>query len=592
MKIRKALLLVLLLPLVGCSSNPDEGSSSSSSSTSGSTLPDGEIIDPDKIDGLASVDSIQDVPILHAWNWKINDVKTRLEKIKNAGYGAIQLSPLQPKVDKTNYPTQSTSSQWWKLYQPLAFKVATADENFLGTKADLTALCAAAKEYDIKIVMDIVCNHLAGNASGYNSQVSEYTQYPLHNYGMHSDDNNGESVVKGHINLPDLDTSNTQVQQDALAMLKEYIDCGVSGFRFDAAKHIETPDDGSYASNFWTVVLGGTTSYATSKGLDEPYYYGEVLNTPGAGRSFGSYTKMMSICDNKQGTSIVSAVKDNNLGSIKSTFDTNESPEHLVLWAESHDTYANTSGYDLTTSYPIEVINKAYVIQTSRKDANSLYFSRPTNMGVTITSINDNGGYKFKDIRAINVFHRLFVDKSESINNNNGCFVNVRGSGDYVGAAIVNISGSSTQNVSVPGLKDGTYFDLVSQNDFVVSGGTVNATFTNGACILIPKAMSEGIHLDDDTGYDSNIVIKGADSTKSYLAWNWTNEHDGRWLAFDTDKDAIGVNLTANSNYIIVEFPSGTTASSANWGSKIRQTYDLQFSGTQIIHEFNSISWK
>ena len=590
MKIRKTLLLVFLLSLVACSTNPDEGSSSSTTSKTSST--EEEIIDPGKIDGLADVDSIQDVPMLHAWNWKINDVKSRLEKIKSAGYGAIQLSPLQPKVDKTNWSSESTSSQWWQLYQPLALKVASTGENFLGTKADLTSLCAMAKEHDIKIVMDIVCNHLAGNGSGYNSQVSEYTEYPLHNYGMHADDNNGESVVKGHINLPDLDTSNAQVQQDTLAMLKEYIDCGVSGFRFDAAKHIETPDDGSYASEFWNVVLNGTTSYATSKGLDKPYYYGEVLNTPGAGRSFGSYTKMMSICDNKQGTSIVSAVKNNNLASIKSTFDTNEAPEHLVLWAESHDTYANTSGYDLTTSYPIDVINKAYVIQTSRKDANSLYFSRPSSTGVTISTINDNGGYKYNDIRAINVFHRLFVDKSESINNNNGCFVNVRGLGDYVGAAIVNISGSSTQNVNVTGLKDGTYFDLVSQNDFVVSGGTVNATFTNGACILIPKAMSEGIRLDDDTGYDSNIVIKGAPNNLSYLVWNWTNEHDGKWLSFDTDKDAIGVNLAANSNYIIVEFPSGTTASSANWGSKIRQTYDLQFNGLQIIHEFNAILWK
>lgn len=590
MKIRKTLLLVFLLSLVACSTNPDEGSSSSSTSKTSST--EEEIIDPGKIDGLADVDSIQDVPMLHAWNWKINDVKSRLEKIKSAGYGAIQLSPLQPKVDKTNWSSESTSSQWWKLYQPLALKVASTGENFLGTKADLTSLCAMAKEHDIKIVMDIVCNHLAGNGSGYNSQVSEYTEYPLHNYGMHADDNNGESVVKGHINLPDLDTSNAQVQQDTLAMLKEYIDCGVSGFRFDAAKHIETPDDGSYASEFWNVVLNGTTSYATSKGLDKPYYYGEVLNTPGAGRSFGSYTKMMSICDNKQGTSIVSAVKNNNLASIKSTFDTNEAPEHLVLWAESHDTYANTSGYDLTTSYPIDVINKAYVIQTSRKDANSLYFSRPSSTGVTISTINDNGGYKYNDIRAINVFHRLFVDKSESINNNNGCFVNVRGLGDYVGAAIVNISGSSTQNVNVTGLIDGTYFDLVSQRDFTVSGGVVNASFTNGACILIPKAMSEGIHLDDDTGYDSNIVIKGAPNNFSYLVWNWTNERDGKWLAFDTDKDAIGVNLAVNSNYIIVEFPSGTTASSANWGSKIRQTYDLQFNGSQIIHEFNAISWK
>ena len=74
--------------------------------------------------------SIQDTSILHAWNWKMNDIKSRLSAIKNAGYGAIQISPMQPKVDKTNWSNQSTSSQWWKLYQPLAFKISEDGENF------------------------------------------------------------------------------------------------------------------------------------------------------------------------------------------------------------------------------------------------------------------------------------------------------------------------------------------------------------------------------------------------------------------------------------------------------------------------------
>ena len=84
----------------------------------------------------ATVDSIQDLNILHTWNWKVNDVKSRLQAIKNAGYGAVQLSPLQVKVDKNNWSTESTKSQWWKLYQPLAYKIAESGESFLGkTKA-------------------------------------------------------------------------------------------------------------------------------------------------------------------------------------------------------------------------------------------------------------------------------------------------------------------------------------------------------------------------------------------------------------------------------------------------------------------------
>ena len=334
---------------------------------------------------IQDIDSIQDMNILHAWNWKMNDIKSRLQAIKNAGYGAIQISPMQPKVDKTSYSNESTKSQWWKLYQPLAFKIAEGSESFLGTKSDLTSLCTEAKKYNIKIVVDIVSNHLAGSNNNYSDQV--YTRYPLHTYsGGGTNDNSVEAVVRGHIGLPDLDTSNKELQNDVLNMLKDYVDCGVSGFRFDAAKHIETPDDGEFASDYWPTILNGTTTYALNKNLDQPYYYGEVLNTCGTGRSFSSYTKMMSICDNNQGSDLVKAVNNKSLSSIKKTYNTGANPDHLVLWAESHDTYSNDSGYEKTRDYSTETINKAYIIQASRKDAATLYFARPNNINVTICS--------------------------------------------------------------------------------------------------------------------------------------------------------------------------------------------------------------
>ena len=579
--------------LVGCSfikhntSNSESNSQNSSNNNSSSNQSSGGTSETP-----SAVDSIQDVNILHAWNWKLNDIKSRLSTIKNAGYGAIQISPMQPKVDKTGYSNQSTKSQWWKLYQPLAFKVSESDETFLGSKSDLTTLCSEAKKYDIKIVMDVVCNHMAGTNNSYNSQV--YTKYPLHDYGA-TNDNSVEAVVRGHIGLPDLDTSNSQVQQDVLTMLKSYIDCGVSGFRFDAAKHIETPDDGDYASNFWPTVLDGATSYAESKKLAKPYYYGEVLNTPGSGRSFSSYTKMMSIVDNKQGTSIVNAVNSGNLNNIKTTFDTGANANKLVLWAESHDTYANDSGYEKTRDYSKEIINKAYMIQASRKDAATLYLARPSSMDVTICSIDDNSGWKNPEIAAINKFHVQYVDKDESISKNNGCYVNVRGSSSSAGAAIINISAGSSATVEVKGLSNGTYVDLVSNKEFTVSNEKVTATFTNGACILVPKGSNSGntssTSSQTQEEYSSSVVLRGYNSSLSYLAWVWSNGAAGSWKAFSSDHDALGINLNNGENYIIVEFPNGTNTSNANWDNKIRQTVDMTYTGSQIIHDYDTLSW-
>ncbi|MCR5185347.1 MAG: alpha amylase C-terminal domain-containing protein [Bacilli bacterium] len=545
--------------------------------------------DPTDTGEQSKIDSIQDMNILHAWNWRLNDIKSRLTTIKNAGYGAIQISPMQPKVDKSGYSNQSTSSQWWKLYQPLAFKIAEGDETFLGNKDDLVSLCSSAKNMGLKIIVDVVSNHLAGTNNNYSSQV--YTQYPLHNYGA-TNDNSVEAVVRGHIGLPDLDTSTDQVQQDVLSMMKSYVDCGVSGFRFDAAKHIETPDDGNYASNYWPTVLDGTSNYAKSKNIDVPYYYGEVLNTCGTGRKFSSYTKMMSICDNNQGTSIVDAVYKGKINLIKTTYNTGADPDHLVLWAESHDTYANTSGYNLTNSYSKEVINKAYMIQASRKDAATLYLARPSSMGATICSIDDNSGWKNSEVTAINKFHARYVDKSETITTENGCFINIRGSGSYAGAAIVNVgSTNSKETLTVKGLANGNYVDLISNNKYEVKNSKVTVSFTNGGCILIPSDGSEQGG-GDTTTYNSSVILKGYNTSKSYLGWVWQGSGNGHWVDFSADHDAIGINLSSGDNYIVVEFASGTTSSNANWSNKIKQTDDLSYGGSQIILNYNELSWK
>ena len=534
----------------------------------------------------SEIDSIQDMNILHAWNWKLNDIKVRLNKIKKVGYGAIQISPMQPHVDTANGANGKTQDQWWKLYQPLAFKVATGQENVLGTKSDLTELCASANKEGLKIVVDVVTNHLAGTNNNYSSQV--YKKYPLHSYGA-TNDNSIQAVVQGHIGLPDLDTSNEDLQKDVLSMMKEYIDCGVSGFRFDAAKHIETPDDGDYASNYWPYILNGTTEYALDKGYEKPYYYGEILGTCGYGRSFSSYTKYMSVVDSSQGGDVLDAVDDENFSLLSSSYNTRQDPDKLVLWAESHDNYANNNEHT-TRGIDSSTINKAYIIQASRKDAATLYYARPNNMYVYMCSIDDVGAWQNEEVKAINKFHTRYVDKDEKVSISNDCFINVRGTGSYAGVTIVNIYGSNSKNLTINGLEDGKYIDLISKNEFSLSNSKSTISFTCGACILIPKDAY--VPEEEDPSYTSSLVIEDAPTTYSYIAWVWGNGSSGSWRAFTPDLDAIGINLTSGESFTIVEFPDGTTTSNASWDKKIRQTNDMSYSGGQQVIAFNNLSWK
>ena len=59
-------------------------------------------------------------------------------------------------------------------------------------------------------------------------------------------------VIDLCIGLPCLRLDNYQLQDIIIKFLNDLIDCGVNGFRFDAAKHIKLPLEGS---DFWIRVL-------------------------------------------------------------------------------------------------------------------------------------------------------------------------------------------------------------------------------------------------------------------------------------------------------------------------------------------------
>lgn len=560
----------------------EESSSGSSSSSSSSEEP------PEGEPYIKDIESVQDTTILHAWNWRLSDVKSRLRAIKAAGYKSIQISPMQPRLDKTNYTQYSTKDQWWKVYQPLDFKVAQSNENYIGTKSELTSLCSEANSYGINIVVDIVSNHLAGSNGVYDSQV--YTQYPLHDYEGNANDSTIRAVTQGRVGgLPDVDTSTTQVQTAVLNMLKEYIDCGIKGFRFDTAKHIETPNDGQYASSFWTTVLGGTTSYSVAQGKGTPYYYGEILGPAGGNRPYSSYTSMMSITDNQSGQKVLNSIKSGSTSNLTNNYPTGENASKLMLWAESHDTYANDDKE--TTEVSQSLINKAFVIQNTRKDAASLYLARPESWSTQLGVVNTDG-WTDDEIVASNWFHQIYNRKSESRSINGTCYVNVRGQGNYAGAAIVNTGSSSSVSLSIDGLAKQNYTDLASGRTYAVGNNALSLQLTNGCALLVPTFLLDEIEIPTDDSYSSSIVITGADSNKNYFVWKWNSSDAGSWKAFNSDKDALGVDLSTNDNYIIVETNKSTTISNINWSSVLRQTNDLVYNGTQVIYAYNSIVWK
>ena len=567
---KKYALLLCLIALTGCSgveggsgsgsnSNSDSSytsdGSNSNSSGSDSSIP-GEDDDPEEEIDIA----IKDGPILHAWDWSISMVRSALDDIEKAGYKNIQLSPLHPSKDT------SASAYWWNLYQPQGFKVATGNENPLGTKEQLMQLTQEAAERDINIIMDVVTNHLGGpSENSLDQKVSQFepeifNQNLIHHNGRVQNWNDRYQIVTYAIGgYPDLQTENHTVQNSVIRMVKEYIDCGVKGFRFDAAKHIETPNENGYGSDFWPNVTNAIYTYGEEKFGEKPFVYGEILDD--AHTDIANYTKYISVTDNRQGSDVTFGVRDRNVYNAAKTASYVGGGEHAVLWAESHDTFENSNG--TTTGLSTDVLNLAYAIQISRKDSTALFFARPSqnypvDKAPQVIS-GAKGDYKCALVSAANKFHNDFVGGSESITISNSAVVNVRKTDKNEGALIADVNcDDSTVTVNVGGLSDGEYINIIDNEKYTVSGNKVTVKLTKGGCVLEKEAgkgqgkpsvsiVSEDIAFTDTTYV--NIVTNNATSSTYRINYGGSiSFSDSIRIPVTGSNGEINISVTASNN--------------------------------------------
>lgn len=449
-------------------------------------------------------DKVGDGVMLHAFNWSYNTIKENLPAIAAAGYTTVQTSPVQQPKD---YSTSGdVTGQWWKLYQPISFHIA--EKSWLGTKEDLKSLCDEADKYGIKIICDIVSNHIANadedRPETVSNQVKKYEpefykkrRTYTRTYKGDANDSSVQAVVQGHVSkCPDLVTNDTAVQGYIINLLKECIDCGVDGFRFDAAKHIETEDDGEYASDYWKNITTSASSYYTQKTGDDLYIYGEILNNCGADRSYSSYTKYINVTDNKTGDAVLyNVTKGKASTATNAKYKSGVAASNAVLWAESHDTYegsSGSSGFSNTADVSDENVVKAWAIVASRKDSTALFFARPGT--ALMGNISTDSTYKSTAVSEINKFHNLFVGQSEKLGSSGDIAYVARGTS---GIVLSNCKGTNASvSISGTGLADGKYTDTVSGAEFTVANGVLTGSIGNTGVAVVyngtttPKAIN------------------------------------------------------------------------------------------------------
>ena len=423
--------------------------------------------------------------ILHAFSWDFKTITENLQDIKDAGYTSIQTSPIN-QCAGTDTPLKimgdkddGSDGAWWWHYQPTDYVIGNYQ---LGTEEDFKNLCKEADKVGLKIIVDVPLNHTTSNEDLISQNIFDLCENPFHNNGDIASYASRKQVTQRNLlGLKDLNTQDKNIQEYLLKYLKTCVEDGASGFRFDAAKHIELPDDDeAFASDFWPTVLDNGAEFQ----------YGEILQSEND--RFEDYSKIMSVTASSYGERVRSAAHGYvSTGSVESYVVGNVDPSKLVTWVESHDNYCN-DGEDSWFELEESDIEYGWAVIAARSGGAPLFFSRPNNAskdnpwGDNVLGKAGSDGYKSENVSALNHFRNEMAGLGEKLSNPDadGKVLMIE-RGDK-GAVIINMSDSDfelkdTESV----LADGTYKDKVTNAEFTVSGGKINGKVPSKGIIVI-----------------------------------------------------------------------------------------------------------
>ena len=275
-------------------------------------------------------------------------------------------------------------------------------------------------------------------------------------------------------------SSNEEVQQYILNYLKECVQAGADGFRYDAAKHIELPDDDpAYASDFWSVILDNGAVFQ----------YGEVLQ--GGSDRIADYAEIMHVTSPTYGQQVRNAVLNKSLKVLNwSNYAVNEVEENrLVTWVESHDNYCNDGSWSMLNEQDVKW---AWALIAARSGGTPLFFSRPDGASIDDQWGNNQIGargselFMDPDVAAVNQFRNHMAGLSETLSNPMDSREAVMIERGDKGAVIVNVGDEPLALKSVPSvLADGTYEDKVSGAKFTVKDQRIEGTVKAGQIVVL-----------------------------------------------------------------------------------------------------------
>ena len=518
--------------------------------------------------------------ILHAWMWSFNTITEHMDEIAEAGYTSIQTEPMS-KIKVNDANGKKFTENWYYVYQP----TNTSIGNFVvGSEDDLKAMTVAAHAHGIRIIVDVVANHFTADWNAIDSdwQKSEYFHARNSCSGSGGDNidySNRWQVTHCHLlGLWDLNTANPEVANRMHDFLKTAVNDGVDGFRFDAGKHVELPNEFD-GSQYWTTILQNGSQYQ----------YGEVLQGD-SGLDYKAYANLYAkygeggggATASDYGKTIRSALwsKNLNAGNLMSLRNGGVNDDQLVTWVESHDNYANS---DKESTYLTnDQIRFGWAVVGARAGGAPLFFNRPKASGgnqpqfAEASQLGDAGDDMWKDtaVAAVNHFRNAMDGEAEylrncgSEQNNNSCLMVERYKTDNNagndGVSIANMGGDQNLAGTPTKLDDGTYTDQVNGDTITVSNGKITSGTAKGDAVSVyfNTSVKESVSATVSKKFSSNtikVTLNASNATN--LTYSLSNGKNGSFV--DGDSLTIGGDMEIGDSVTLTVKGTGAESGEA-----------------------------
>lgn len=256
----------------------------------------------------------------------------------------------------------------------------TVDPDF-GTMEDLKELADLCESRNVKLILDLPINHTGRRSAWFSAFVNAHRQHdesdPYYNFycwygpgesapaGRHYDPISGtEDYYECNFDsaMPELDFDQDFVRQTVLDVARYYLDLGVDGFRFDAAKYVYYGDNAGSAA-FWDWYM------AELRKLDpEIYVVAEVWDTDGVTDKYYSSMNCFNFTMAQVGGLIDETAKTGSAGryadyveSYLQSVRALRPDAMLVPFISNHD-MDRASGYLQSANFQMQMAANLYIL--------------------------------------------------------------------------------------------------------------------------------------------------------------------------------------------------------------------------------------